>query len=692
MLEVKGLVAQYGDFRLEEINLTVRDRECLALVGPTGAGKTLLLENLLGIKSPLEGKVLLDEQDIAFTPIEKRKFSYLPQDLALFPHLSVKENIEFGLRIRGIAERGIDERVQHAAEMLKIGHLMGRKDIRSLSGGEKQRVALARALVIDSKILFLDEPFCALDASIRYELIEEFSALRKELGITVIFITHDMNEAMLVADRMAVIIDGRLKQIGPPEEVYERPETVSVARLLRVENILPVDEVRSSGLDGTTCKTGDLDISVSAEVPKVCEDGKLYMGVRGRYVDVRAKVPDKDRGENWYEGTVERISGPPSARKLQVKARSEVPLLVECEHVEDGETFTTGQQILFRLPSDHVFFVREDRRPEAEQAKTGKKKKRAKLIAPVIILAVLLSLAGIIMPRLLPGARSKIPLRVSAAVILDRGFAKIEQEFEKEYPGIDVKLDIEPSVTISRMASLRNSDVMAVVDHTLVEKMFSRQEAPWVAIFAASEMVLVYTEHSKHRDRLDKTNWYKILLHDDVKYAYSNPKLNPCGYFTVFCWKLAEDYYGCDGLCEKLGRKCPENLKIYDPPTLLTALQTGAFDYTFVPKPHADDLGLPYLRLPGEINCGDPSLVDHYRKFKIDVPDYNGGVETMSGSYLDLGITVLEGSSNKEAAELFVKFVLSEKGKAILRNANFQIVDPPIVPEWCKKIPVFLKQ
>ncbi|MFC1671596.1 substrate-binding domain-containing protein, partial [Planctomycetota bacterium] len=597
----------------------------------------------------------------------------------------------FGLKMEGCTNREIDERVLHVAEMLKIGHLVDREDIKKLSGGEKQRVALARALAIDSRVLFLDEPFCALDASIRYELIEEFGALRKKLGITVIFITHDLNEAMLVADRMAVIINGRLRQIGSPEQVYEHPETVSVAKLLRVENILPVDEIESSGLEWAGCKVGDLDVFVSEGVPRAGKDGRMYVGVRSRYVDIRAEVPDKDSGENWYEGTVERISGPPSARKIEVRARSEHPLLVECEHVEDGETFTTEQQIFFRLPRDRVFLIREGRWPKTEGPKAEKKKKKGRMIGPVIILAISLLLAGIIVRGLLPGAR-KTSLRVSAAVILDRGFAKIEEEFEKEHPDIDVKLDIEPSVTIARMASQRKCDVLAVVDHTLVRKMLSRRDAPWVAQFAASEMVLVYTGDSKYRDGVDQTNWYEILLRDDVKYAYSNPELNPCGYFTLLCWKLAEDYYGHEGLCEKLVRNCSDRLKIYDPPALLTALQVGTVDYTFVPKPHADDLDLPYLRLPGEINCGDPSLVDHYRKFKIDVPDYNGGVETVSGSYVDLGIAVLEWSRNKEVAELFVKFVLSEKGKGILRHENLRTVDPPIVPEWCEKLPAFLKE
>lgn len=689
MLDVNGLCAQRGDFHLHDISFTVHQGECLALMGPTGAGKTLLLESILGVTPLLRGQVLLDQRDVALIPIEERRFSYLPQHLALFPHLSVRENIGFGLRVRGRPDQEIEASVGRMARMLKISHLLDREDPDSLSGGERQRVALARALAIDARMLFLDEPFSALDASIRYELLAEFGALRKLLGIAVVFITHDLNEALLVADTMAVLLNGRLRQIGPPETVYERPRTVSVARLLRVENILPADALRSAGPGHAICRVGSLDVAVAGALPAEATGRGLFLAARARYVGVAARATHDGGGGGWYDGEVVTVSGPPSARRYLLRTASQPPLLVECEHVEDGEPFANGQAIRFRLPPERVFLVTDDPGPAAQEPKRKRSRRNRGPIVPLIILASLLALVGMVGLSAMRTAR-KTPLRVSVAVILDRSFAAIEKEFERENPGVDVRLDVEPTVTISRMASLRRNDVLALVDHTLIERMFTREEAPWVAVFAASEMVLVYAGHSPHRDQINASNWYRILLRDDVRYAYSNPTLNPCGYFTLFCWRLAEDYYGRAGLCAELVRTCPEELRIHDPPTLLTALQAGTIDYTFVPKPHADDLGLPYLRLPPEINCGDPSFADHYGRAVVEVPDYRGGLERRAGSYVDLGITVLAGSANPTAAGRFVQFVLSERGQTILRAGNLQVITPPRLPKWCRDVPGYL--
>jgi len=239
MIEVYNLVAKYGNFTLKEINLSIGNSECFVLIGPTGAGKTLFLETLLGIKPLFKGRIFSNGKDITKIPPEERSFSYLPQDLALFPHLDVKDNIGFGLKIKGLPPREISDKISSIAKMLKIGYLLDRKNVRSLSGGEKQRVALARAIVIDSKTLFLDEPFGALDTAARYELLTEFKALQERLGITVILVTHDLNEATFLADKMAVIMNGEIKQYGIPEEVYAQPESDEVAKFLMVGKLFP---------------------------------------------------------------------------------------------------------------------------------------------------------------------------------------------------------------------------------------------------------------------------------------------------------------------------------------------------------------------------------------------------------------------------------------------------------------------
>jgi ABC-type sugar transport system ATPase subunit len=249
MIDVRKLVAHYGDFSLRDINVTIEDGECFVLLGPSGAGKTLFLETVLGIKPPDHGRLLLDGRDISRAEPEQRGFSYLPQDLALFPHLSVRRNIAFGLEVRHTPAATIEERIRHIAGLLAIEHLLARRDIRSLSGGEKQRVALARALVVEPRVLFLDEPFSALDPATRRQLHVEFRAIWKRLGLTTVLVTHDLEEAAGLANKLAVIIGGRIQQCDAPAEVFDRPANLATARFVVLENILEgtLEPVADSG-------------------------------------------------------------------------------------------------------------------------------------------------------------------------------------------------------------------------------------------------------------------------------------------------------------------------------------------------------------------------------------------------------------------------------------------------------------
>lgn len=365
---------------------------------------------------------------------------------------------------------------------------------------------------------------------------------------------------------------------------------------------------------------------------------------------------------------------------------------IESERTGDCENCAAGRKVSISLPEDRLFFIREDRQPQPFERMLESKigTSRRKVFVSAAIPALLLFMSGLFLFNRSRISR-KMPLRVSAAVILDRCFREMKDLFEKEHADIDVRLDIQPAALLVRMASLRKCDVIAVVDHTLVGKMLSREQAPWAAVFAATEMVLAYSRHSRCGEQINEGNWREILLRDDVKIAIMDPRLNPTGYFTIVCWKLSEDYYGHKGLREELEKKCLNEWRIEDPLAFLSALQSGAFDYAFVPKAHGDDLGLPYLRLPREINCGDPSLAAHYAKVSVEAPDYKGGIEVRPGSLMDFGIAVLEGG-NKEAAETFVEFVLSDKGRAILRNANLREISPPVIPEWSRGAPAFIRR
>jgi ABC-type Fe3+/spermidine/putrescine transport system ATPase subunit len=221
MITVRSLSARFGNFRLEDITLRIENGEFFLLLGPTGAGKSLLLETILGIRPPDQGEILLDGQDITRLPPEDRDIAYVPQDLGLFPHLSPRENILFGANVRRIETKTVDKRLGYLTDHLQLDHIMERHDISTLSGGEKQRVAFARALITKPRVLFLDEPFSALDAYIRRRVQFQLKRLQRAIDLTVFHVTHDQEEAFLMAQHMAIMINGRIEQLGTPEACYE---------------------------------------------------------------------------------------------------------------------------------------------------------------------------------------------------------------------------------------------------------------------------------------------------------------------------------------------------------------------------------------------------------------------------------------------------------------------------------------
>ena len=207
MIRVESLSARFGDFQLRDITLDVEAGSSLVVLGPSGAGKTLLLETVLGLRRMQQGRVLIDGRDVSSLPPEERGVSYLPQDVALFPHLSVRKNILFGAGARQFKHDASVE-LAKLVRLLDIGRLLDRRDVRSLSGGEAQRVALARALVVRPRILLLDECFSSLDVPLRRQLREEFRQLRHSLDVTVALVTHDQEEAFLLGDQVAVLMTG----------------------------------------------------------------------------------------------------------------------------------------------------------------------------------------------------------------------------------------------------------------------------------------------------------------------------------------------------------------------------------------------------------------------------------------------------------------------------------------------------
>ena len=258
MIELRGVSKRWGEFSIKNINLEGKKGEYFVILGPTGAGKTLLLELIAGFHFPDEGRILIDGKDMTFSPPEERNIGFIYQDYMLFPHLTVEKNIAFGLRAR---QRGrfkrerrekregweeIERKVKEVLKMLGIEHLAKRRPA-TLSGGEQQKVAIARALAIEPRILLLDEPLSALDMRTREQLREDLRRLNRENGITMVHVTHDQTEAAMLADRIAVMMRGRIVQIGTPREIFSRPASAEIAEFVGVENIFSGVVVRNKG-------------------------------------------------------------------------------------------------------------------------------------------------------------------------------------------------------------------------------------------------------------------------------------------------------------------------------------------------------------------------------------------------------------------------------------------------------------
>jgi putative spermidine/putrescine transport system ATP-binding protein len=241
---VDGVRKSYGHvLAVAGVDLTVQAGEFFTLLGPSGSGKTTLLRLIAGFERPDAGRIELAGHDVTSTPPHLRQTNTVFQDYALFPHMNVAENIGYGLRVKGTPKPELQERVQRALAMVRLSGLERRKP-NQLSGGQRQRVALARAVINEPEVLLLDEPLGALDLKLRQEMQLELKRIQKKVGITFVYVTHDQEEALTMSDRMAVMSNGRIEQVGPPVEVYERPATEFVAGFIGISNVLVRNGVR----------------------------------------------------------------------------------------------------------------------------------------------------------------------------------------------------------------------------------------------------------------------------------------------------------------------------------------------------------------------------------------------------------------------------------------------------------------
>ncbi|MDR0375476.1 MAG: ABC transporter ATP-binding protein [Treponema sp.] len=313
---IKDVSKSFGDFRvLNAINLTIRKGEFFSLLGPSGCGKTTLLRIIAGFESPDFGVVMFDDKDVLPDPPNRRQSNTVFQNYALFPHLTVYENVAFPLRIKKIPKEEIEPKVE---EYLKLVQLEGhaQKKPNQLSGGQKQRVAIARALINEPRVLLLDEPLSALDAKLRQHMLIELDQIHDKIGITFIYVTHDQTEALSVSDRIAVMNSGDVLQVGTPYEIYESPSTGFVARFIGETNLFDGVVASVVKLDKPD-KNGDIEYMVELDIPTlgmvkvttidVVDAGQtVSFTVRPEKILISTEKPPSKREDiNLFQGVVD---------------------------------------------------------------------------------------------------------------------------------------------------------------------------------------------------------------------------------------------------------------------------------------------------------------------------------------------------------------------------------------------------
>jgi spermidine/putrescine transport system ATP-binding protein len=346
-IQLVDLVKTFGEVHaLRGISLDIPPGEFFSLLGPSGCGKTTTLRMIAGFERPTSGEILLDGRDMSATPPHKRNVNTVFQSYALFPHLRVAENVAFGLRFAKISKSSTQDRVKNALSLVQLDGFEDRRP-NQLSGGQQQRVALARALVLDPSVLLLDEPLGALDAKLRKSLQIELKALQERVGITFVYVTHDQEEALTMSDRLAVMSEGRIEQIGRPKHVYEEPETTYVADFLGVSNLMDAEVAGSDGEGRSQLKVGDYELV--AERGDWKARGNVKLVIRPERVLVEEQGA---RGENRLPGMVERVVYVGPSIQLLVRLATGQQLQSTFPNRGDDLDWPQGTAVMVHLPSE----------------------------------------------------------------------------------------------------------------------------------------------------------------------------------------------------------------------------------------------------------------------------------------------------------------------------------------------------
>jgi len=361
---------RFGEFvAVDAINLEVRDGEFFSLLGPSGFGKTTTLRMIGGFEEPTSGLIELNGQDVTWLPPYKRNVNTVFQNYALFPHLTIADNIAFGLKRRHVGGDEVKRRVAEALELVQLTGYEHRKPTQ-ISGGQAQRVALARALINRPAVLLLEEPLGALDLKLRKQMQLELKRIQQEVGITFIYVTHDQEEAMTMSDRIAVMNKGHYEQLSEPETLYERPKTRFVAGFLGVSNLIPVKA------DGTADAYAVLRLpdGTPARAPRALVDGQtgpIALGVRPEKIRLKERTDEIEARYNRLEGVVRDASYIGVSTQYVIELADERRITVFEQNVEratKAELWSPGEEVAMTWLPEHSFVVPDDTGGIVEQA------------------------------------------------------------------------------------------------------------------------------------------------------------------------------------------------------------------------------------------------------------------------------------------------------------------------------------
>jgi spermidine/putrescine transport system ATP-binding protein len=357
MVELRNVTKRFGGFTaVTDVSLSIQAGEFLTLLGPSGCGKTTLLRMISGFEFPTEGSVWLNGEDVTFLPPYRRNVNQVFQSYALFPHLTVEDNISFGLKMQKLPKLEIAERVKEATALVSLAGMEQRKPSQ-LSGGQRQRVALARAIVCQPKVLLLDEPLSALDAKLRHLMQVELKRLQKKLGITFVFVTHDQEEALTMSDRIAVVNKGRIEQLGESTEIYHSPQTTFVANFIGQANILEASLVADEGSFTRLRLAGDVELLVPSE-SRLASMTDLLVSIRPEKVHLQKTKP---AGDNVFEAEVEDelFKGAIDQLDLKTAGGLELTVMVANESATQ-ECFHKGEKVWCSLHPSDIVVVRAE--------------------------------------------------------------------------------------------------------------------------------------------------------------------------------------------------------------------------------------------------------------------------------------------------------------------------------------------